>query len=203
MRHRSIYKRRVREDGLMLMLALGMLSCKKQVAAPVPAGPVSCASFESRLGKLEGQGTTCTGVAVAKTPELPYWIGDFEYVKTINSTNLEISAKFKRPYVASFYPVEIVFMGGHFGASKAGYFFWESDLHYSETKPAPTFLPNDENELKVRQTGKKIEGFVNGTLVGSFELEKEPAGQRVGVFFKAKKDVQSQVQVRDFTVREL
>lgn len=186
-------------QGVGLVLTCLMGACSPRTAT----GPrAACTDFEAKNGTLEGTGSACIGFSARGLPGIGYWAGRYEYKKAPKSQNFEISVKFRRPAAESSFPVEIIFKGGNFAVSTGSFFFWETDAHWSGWQRTAAFDPNKENELKVRQRGKHVEGFINGLPAGTFEVSGDPASRPVGVLFKTKPDFPYQVHFRDFTVRE-
>lgn len=100
--------------------------------------------------------------------------------------------------------IEIAFRGGFFGVSGTSlWFLYEHDGNWTGWKATPSPVSTELVQLRVVQRGRRVSGYVDNMLAGSFDLEKEPPPGPVGVFFKGPPGTVSRMRFRDFTVEPL
>jgi hypothetical protein len=187
--------------GIPLCLVLAALpACSSRTSS---AALICADVWDVKAGKLDAPAPDCSAFTgtTAALPPFDYWAARYEYKKPIPAS-FTMSAKFTRPAADADMPVELVFRGGHFGvASKRGYFFWESDKHWTGWQPTNAW-GDGENELMVRQNGAAVEGYVNGTLVGTFTLaSQKPSVEAVGLFLKSNVGTPAKTEIRSFSVK--
>jgi hypothetical protein len=192
---------------IIALLAVACTACEdRQTESKSADAQASCARHWKALnGSIEATEKDCSvfvATSASDAAALEYWSGRFELVKQPTSTSIDFQGSFSRPRSDDVYPVELITLGGHFGAAQGRYFFWESDAHW--TGWLPTEVPFVQPlHLRVRQRGAKLEGYINGALVGTFTLNQAPSIAPVGVFFKGAKGVASKVSVANVTLSDI
>jgi hypothetical protein len=166
-----------------------------------PAAPC-LRQWDVPIGTLATTTTDCRTFIGQTAPQpFDYWAVSAEVKRTVGA-RLEMSARISRPAADAESPVELAFRGGHFALSRSGFYFWESQGHWSGWQPTGMRIEG-ENKLAVHQDGQEIEGFINDALVGTFRLAAAPAPGKVGVFVKGRLGTPVKAQVREFQLREL
>ncbi|MEO0228007.1 MAG: PEGA domain-containing protein [candidate division WOR-3 bacterium] len=152
--------------------------------------------------EMRGTGENKVFVCTSNAKGGSYSFGKYEYQKTVRF--YEASLKMKRLTGDHQYPLEFFFLGGAFGFTPLGneYYFWETDNHWTGWQYSGNIVAG-ENEITIKQYGRVVEAYVNGGFVGTFELQQEIGPGKVSVFFKGTPNVASQMQFRDFKIREL
>lgn len=189
--------------------AIALFGCKPE------GGGGNCAeSWETVFGKQDADGAGCSafiGTSAEVQPSFDWWGGQFHWKKP-GGTNLKIEVKFSRALEDRDSPAGIHFRGGFFDVAKDKYYFWEGDdkigvqpavMHWTDWVATKVDI-TQVTTVAVRQKGVDVEGFINGALVGTFKLNRDPGPGPVGVDFKTPKGkTSSKVQFRDFSVTAL
>jgi hypothetical protein len=183
-------------SGVFVWLVVATASAQRDEDKPPFAWDVLAGSVASSADGARWIGTSDAGSG-------EFSRGHFRFPRSVRTT-VEISVRARRLSADTDRPIEIYFPGGAFGvASNGQFFFWgESDARWSGWQ-SNAAITNGANLIQVRQSGRHVEGYVNGVMVGTFELELEPVPAAPSVFFKGNSGQRSRIEFWDFTVREL
>lgn len=151
-------------------------------------------------GQLRGDGS-CNTLRATSGPGGSWSYGRYDLRQPVG-TNLAIEVTFRRVTSDHDRPMEVYFRGGAFGLTSLGtWYFYEGEDHWTGWQRNDA-IQREENVVVVRQEGRRVRARVNRVLIGEFELNTEPVRGQVSVFFKGAPDMASEIEFRDFVVRD-